>query len=179
VTIPVGVPPEPGVWVHEGVEIRESPIEGRGLFSLVPMVSGTLVLRLGGHIVSSVELGVLISTANTDPDVTYVDTISLAEDRHLVLPPSTMVHFGNHSCDPSLWHSGLYDLTARRPIAPGDEITVDYGTQSALPSFRMTCSCGSSSCRGEVSGDDWRRDDLRERYRGHWVPVLEDRISRP
>jgi hypothetical protein len=27
---------------------------------------------------------------------------------HLVLPPDTLIHYGNHSCDPTMWHVGPY-----------------------------------------------------------------------
>lgn len=33
----------------------------------------------------------------------------------------------NHSCDPNTWLHGL-DLTARRGIAKGEELTIDYAT---------------------------------------------------
>ncbi|MEQ9569453.1 MAG: SET domain-containing protein, partial [Longimicrobiales bacterium] len=63
----------------------------------------------------------------------------------------------NHACDPSAWISGL-EVRARRPLEPGDEITVDYATlyDEILPDFR--CDCGSARCRGVVRGSDWRGD---------------------
>ncbi|MDX1421061.1 MAG: hypothetical protein R3181_13935 [Rubricoccaceae bacterium] len=59
----------------------------------------------------------------------------------------------NHSCDPSAWLSGL-DVTARRALAPGDEITLDYATyvHESMPPF--ACTCGAEACRGVVSGAD-------------------------
>ena len=58
-----------------------------------------------------------------------------------------------HSCDPSVWFEGL-DLVARRQIESGEEITVDYATfrNERMPAFE--CDCGSSDCRGIVSGED-------------------------
>lgn len=59
----------------------------------------------------------------------------------------------NHACDPNAWLDGL-DLVARRPIAAGEEITVDYATfyNEAMPDF--ACACGASSCRETVRGTD-------------------------
>lgn len=59
----------------------------------------------------------------------------------------------NHSCDPSAWLSGL-DVTARRAIRPGEEITLDYATYNheTLPAF--DCTCGAARCRRVVSGAD-------------------------
>jgi hypothetical protein len=31
-------------------------------------------------------------------------------------------------------------------------------------------------CRQVITGEDWRRPDLRARYGDHWVPALLDRI---
>jgi hypothetical protein len=167
-----------GVWVHEVVRVGPSGIEGRGLFATEALGAGTAVLRLGGHLVDSAALARRIDVADADPDAPYVDSISVDDDLHLVLPTGTAAHFGNHSCDPNLWHSGPLDLVARRDIAPGEELTVDYGTNSARPGFALACHCGTALCRGAVSGDDWRRPELQERYDGHWVPVLAARIRR-
>ena len=82
------------------------------------------------------------------------------------------MHYGNHCCDPNLWHVGPYEIAARRDITAGEEATIDYGTESGAPGWTMPCRCGSVLCRGEVSGDDWRRPELRERYGDHWVPAL-------
>ena len=71
----------------------------------------------------------------------------------------------NHSCDPSSWLQGL-DVVARRPLAAGDEITLDYATfyEDRMPAFE--CECGSSGCRGTIRGDDHLADFV-ERYGDH------------
>jgi D-alanine-D-alanine ligase-like ATP-grasp enzyme len=71
----------------------------------------------------------------------------------------------NHSCDPNAWLTGL-DLVARRLIAEGEEITLDYATifDERKPPF--PCACGSPECRGIIRGDDFLRD-FAARYEGH------------
>jgi SAM-dependent methyltransferase len=113
-----------------------------------------------------------------DPEQPYVDTITVSESEHLVLPPRRDNGYGNHACDPSLWWTGRYELAARRDIGAGEEVTNDYGTSTGEPGFAMACDCGSALCRYTVTGDDWRRPELRERYGRHWVPALLDRIRR-
>ena len=54
--------------------------------------------------VSSAELDSLIAAAHADQAAAYVDTLTVDDDLHLVLPSGTSVHFVNHSCDPTLWH---------------------------------------------------------------------------
>jgi predicted kinase len=165
------------VWVHPGVARARSTIDGDGLFTSQDLDVGVAVLRLGGRLVSSAELGALLATAGEDPGSGYVDTITVHDDAHLVLPPGTAAHWCNHSCDPNLWHVGAYEIAARRPIRAGEELTIDYGTHSGAAGFRMRCGCGSPSCRGEITSDDWQRPDLRARYRGHWTPALQARID--
>jgi uncharacterized protein len=159
-------------WLHPGVEVRESPIEGRGLFARQPIAAGTVVSRLGGRLVPVDELRRLIA----DPDQPYVDTITVSETEHLILPPRRPNGFGNHSCDPNLWWSGAFDLAARRPIPAGEELTNDYSTSTAEATFTMRCSCGSPLCRRTVTGNDWRLPELQGRYGEHWIPMLLARI---
>jgi SET domain-containing protein len=160
--------PEPDCWLHADVEVRSSSIAGCGLFATAPIAAGTVVSRLGGRLVSGRELRDLFASAAG----TYIDTITVGEDRHLVLPPRRPNGYGNHSCDPNLWWVSAYELAARTDIAPGAELTNDYATSTAEPDFVMPCSCGSPLCRGTVTGADWRRPELRDRYGDHWVPAL-------
>jgi SET domain-containing protein len=169
--------PAKEVWVHPGVVVARSGIEGDGLQAREAIAAGVVVLRLGGRLVSTTELEELIAAADAAPDNEYVDTTTVDDDRHLVLPSGTVAHFANHSCDPNLWHDGPFVIVARRDIAAGEELTIDYGTSSGAPGFRMACACGSAECRGEVTSDDWAIRALQARYRGHWVPALECRIS--
>jgi SET domain-containing protein len=165
------------LWLHEQLTIRESAIEGKGLFATEDFPANLVVIRLAGRLVSSSELARLINEAEADPSAPYVDTLTIYQDVHLVLPPASMAHLGNHSCDPNLWLVGPHDIATRWPVAAGEELTIDYGTQSGASGFSMTCACGSPQCRRVVSSNDWRLPYLQERYRNHWVPALEGRIS--
>lgn len=76
----------------------------------------------------------------------------------------------NHGCDPSAWVEGL-DVVARRALAAGEEITLDYATMygERMPSF--ACACGSRTCRGVIRGTD-HLEDFVARYGEHvtdWV----------
>lgn len=170
--------PPSEVWLHHRLAVRVSPIDGHGLFATGDIPAGTVVVRLGGRLVSSAELDRLITEANADPDAPYVDSTTVYEDRHLILPPGSDVHYGNHSCDPSTWPIGPYEIAARRDIAAGEEITLDYATTSGAAGFSMPCCCGAASCRGQVTSDDWSRAELQARYGDHWVPALWERIRR-
>ena len=168
--------PEPECWLHADLEVAPSPIAHLGLFARAAIPAGTVVSRLGGRLVSGAQLDALFADAAQRPDQPYIDTISVGEDLHLVLPPRQLNHFGNHSCDPNLWWVDAYTLAARRPITAGEEVTSDYGTSTAVAEFTMPCVCGSPLCRKTVTGRDWQRIDLQQRYGDHWIPLLLDRI---
>jgi hypothetical protein len=54
------VEPGPEVWADERLNVSESPIEGSGLFFTEDVSRGTVIIRLGGRLVSSAELDRLI-----------------------------------------------------------------------------------------------------------------------
>jgi hypothetical protein len=133
------------------------------------------VVRLGGRLVTTDELHALFETAAASDE--YIDTFAVGDDLHLVLPTRTAAHYGNHSCDPTMWPVSAFELATSRPIITGEELTIDYGLISDDDDFGMACACGSVGCRGIVSGADWRRVDLQARYKGHWPPGLQRRID--
>jgi SET domain-containing protein len=60
--------------------------------------------------------------------------------------------FINHSCDPNLYsciRSGHVLYMSRRPIRPGEELTVDYCFSKKI--HRVPCRCGSANCRGTIN----------------------------
>lgn len=164
-----------GCWLHPAVEVRYSPISGRGLFTSENILAGAVVATLAGRLVDGAELRRLLLAAIQEHR--YLDTVNVDEDVHLILPADAPIHYGNHSCDPSIWHAGAYTLVARRDLTPDTELTVDYATQTAEPEFRMPCNCGAPGCRSVVTGDDWRLPGWALRYRGHVVPVVAARLG--
>jgi len=169
--------PEPECWLHPDVQIGSSPIARLGLFACAHIPQDAIVSRVGGRLVTGGELRQLFSEAARLPDHPYVDTITVGEDLHLVLPAGQPNHYGNHSCDPNLWWADAYTLVARRPIGAGEEVTSDYATSTGVAGFAMDCACGSSLCRGVITGEDWRLPELQARYGDHWAPVLLARIG--
>jgi hypothetical protein len=165
--------PAPDCWLHPAVEVRPSAIAGSGLFALAPLAEGTVVSRLGGRLVTGPVLSALLQ----QPGHPYIDTITVTATLHLVLPPDRPNGKGNHSCDPNLWWTDAYTLTARRNIDVDEELTNDYATSTASPDFTMPCHCASPHCRHVVTGNDWQLPALHHRYGRHWVPALNTLID--
>ena len=60
--------------------------------------------------------------------------------------------FVNHSCAAACLSPGFDFEIAVRDIAPGEELTDDYGTLNIEEPF--DCLCGSPACRGRILPDD-------------------------
>jgi len=71
----------------------------------------------------------------------------------------------NHSCDPNAWLQGL-DMVARRPIAHGEPITMDYATFCSDVMQPFACDCGAPDCRGLIQATDCMTRCI-ERYGDH------------
>jgi len=121
------------------VEVRESAIQGRGLYALREFEIGEVVLKWDlSHTVPTHE----------------IESMPLEErrythplDKNQILIVQAPERFVNHSCDNNTEVRDLCDV-AIKPIMVGDEITSDYGSDGAVVSFE--CSCGSANCRGKI-----------------------------
>ena len=71
-------------------------------------------------------------------------------------------------------------LVARRGIAPGEELTLDYALFEEDEDFTMPweCICGSPICRKRITGRDWRLPELQLRYGEHFSHLNLKRIAR-
>ena len=154
-------------WVSPKVVPGPSPIEGTGLFARETTAGGEPISVLGGRLLTDAEVSAL------EPPYS---SLGVEEGLNLLIDDDSIIRYGNHSCDPTAWMSDAVTEVARRSIAAGEEITIDYATHSALPEWRMTCGCGSQLCRSVVTGDDWRVPELRARYGEHWSPFIVRRI---
>jgi len=82
----------------------------------------------------------------------------------------------NHSCDPNAWLDGL-NLTARRNICAGEQITMDYATFCNDSLEQFNCTCESPDCRGVIRGTDYQRP-LLARYGPHISDYVKSKTKR-
>lgn len=83
----------------------------------------------------------------------------------------------NHSCDPNAGFVGQIFLVAIRDIAQCEEVCFDYAMNLCALDYRFECGCGSSNCRGVITGEDWKNPELQERYAGYFQPYLQEKIN--
>jgi uncharacterized protein len=159
-------------WLDPRLGVARSPIHGLGLFARARIEHGDVVMVLGGDVVRDAEVRDAIASGER------YDGIVLDDDENLRLqPPDWPGIHGNHSCDPNVWLTPPVEIVARHDIRPRDEVCSDYATYTMTPYWRMVCRCGSSICRGTVTGEDWRRPELKVRYAGHFAAPIARRIA--
>ena len=154
-------------------EVRPSPIEGHGLFARAAIAAGEIVAVKGGHVLTGAQWAPL------EPALGAAD-IQIADDLFIAPVRQEQRHGGmlytNHSCDPNLAIQGQIVLVAMRDIAAGDELTIDWATTDDLD-YTMQCTCASPRCRGTVTGKDWMKRELQEKYRGWFCWFLQRKID--
>ena len=128
-------------------------VSGYGVFATRPMAVGDLVFRGEGRAYRLVTRDHVTARWNATDQRAF---------RHYAVPISTDIYAiwdadpaewspWNHSCDPNTEYAGL-NVVARRPIAAGEELTLDYATMLNEHSESFPCTCGAANCRGTVSG---------------------------
>jgi unsaturated rhamnogalacturonyl hydrolase len=160
-----GYPEHP--WFDPRLELRDSPVHGRGVYARAPIAAGEVLQVIGGLVFRRAD------PPRVEPGVAYNEG-QLDEDLWIITPVDVgLGYFFNHSCDPN-----STGLRARRDIAAGDEVTMDYAIEIAEDGYELSpCRCGTALCRGRVTGDDWRRPDLQARYGDDFFPFLRRRIA--
>lgn len=167
----------PQTWNDPRIEIRRSAINGDGIFACQSIQKGEVVIIVGGRVMTEEEF------ASFQAAHSVYNFIQIDKDLYLVEDPETtqsMEGWVNHSCDANTWMTDEVTLIARRDIATGEEITVDYALFTTQSNWMLDnrCRCGSPDCRRVITGDDWRREDVRERYRHHFSPFINRRIEK-
>jgi hypothetical protein len=160
-------------FLTQKCEVRAA--EDRGGFTVVakvPIAKGELIVVWSGTLVDGAEL------ANLPPPVKR-HSLQVEEDHYLVsLSDCEPPDYVNHSCAPNAGLSGQIGLVALRDIPAGEEVTYDYAMSDGSSYDEFDCCCGAPECRGRVSGDDWKRPELWQRYQGYFSPYLQRRIAK-
>jgi hypothetical protein len=161
-------------YLSPRVAPRRSPIHGTGLFAVEAISGGEVVCVKGGYVFDRARLGSM-------PGWYRAAEIQIAED--LFVGPlredereGSMI-FSNHSCEPNIGVRGQIVFVAMRDVEAGEELTHDWATTDD-DDYTTECNCGSASCRKILTGKDWQRRDLQEKYRGFISLYLEEKIGR-
>ena len=165
--------PTPLTYRSGKTEARDSPIHGKGLFAKHAIAAGEIVAIKGGHILTRREWTALEPELGS-AEVQVADDLFIAPSRPEQREGSML--YTNHSCDPNIAIQGQIVFIAMRDIAPGEELTHDWATTDDLD-YEMACRCGQASCRRIITGKDWMKPELQEKYRGWFCWFLQGKIA--
>lgn len=160
-------------WRSPKTKVADSPIHGRGLFAAAPIAKNEIVCVKGGYVLEKERWEDIEKTMGSAE-------IQIAED--LFMAPVSMAQregamlYTNHSCSPNIGIKGQIVFVAMRDIAANEELTHDWATTDDL-AYEIRCRCGSSECRGIVTGKDWMKPALQRQYKGWFCWFLQRKIE--
>ena len=158
-------------WLSPKAQKIGSVMDGFGIAAVEPIEALEVIAVWGGHLVSRSELDQM-------PGNLARNSVQVGIDRYLVPRRLSSGDHVNHSCQPNAGIRGMGTLIAMRAIRPGEEITYDYAMTDDSDYDQFSCLCGAETCRGQVTGGDWRLLHLQRQYRGFFSDFIQVLIER-
>src|ERR1035438_3396210 len=128
-----------------GLEVRPSPVHGRGCFTTRPVKKGTRILEYTGRRLRRQEANSLYYERPS----TYLFCLA---DGQTVIDGIGLGSLVNHACEPNceaIEEDERIYFFALRDIAAGEELTIDYKLANSNER-EMPCHCDSRKCRGTM-----------------------------
>jgi uncharacterized protein len=126
------------------VRAAPSPIDGTGAFAAEPIPARRKIGEIRGEPISVAEARRRAKRSRR------IMIVEVSNRRAVDAARSTdALRFANHSCRPNgalRIRQGRIEIYALRDIAPGEEITLDYGQTHHEGTLR--CRCGAPACVG-------------------------------
>jgi len=161
-------------YLSPKTEVRESEIHGRGLFATADIAKDEIVAVKGGHIVDRETLRDKITSRLGPVEIQIDDQFFIAPVTNEEREGSML--YSNHSCDANLGMRGEITFVAIRDIRAGEELTHDWAMTDD-DDYSVECNCGAPNCRRILTGKDWQRPELQERYAGYFSAYLARKIA--
>ncbi|MCU0967658.1 MAG: SET domain-containing protein [Rubrivivax sp.] len=133
---------------YQKFEVRVAPsaIDGQGAFAAEPIPARRKIGEIRGESVSVREARIRATRQERIMIVEVSPRKAIDFSRS-----ADPMRYTNHSCAPNARlciRAGRVEFYALRAIAPGEEITVDYG--ETHHDGRLACRCGQPGCRGAL-----------------------------
>jgi SET domain-containing protein len=128
------------------VAVKPSAIDGQGAFAAEPIPARRKIGEIRGEAISVKQ------ARQRARGLQRIMIVELSERRAIDASRSQdPLRFTNHSCQPNAVlriRQGRVEFYAMRDIAPGTEITVNYG--ETHHAGRLRCQCGAPGCVGRL-----------------------------
>lgn len=149
------------------LKIVDTKNKGKGVISTIRIPANSPIIEFTGEIHSE----------ETMPDPNHPAWLQINHNS-FIGASGDIDDFINHSCDPNCYlhivgtRAIVYSLYE---ITPNMELTFDYSTSSTddKEKWSMDCKCGSSKCRGLISGLQYLSDDIKKSYQDkNMIPLF-------
>lgn len=161
-------------WMNPKLEVRDTDKYGKGVFANDDVKKGEMLAIFGGYVLTLDEEEKLPQEYR-DGGVQIHDDYVLSSKDHIEL-----TDYFNHRCEPNAGFNGQIFLVSMKEINKNDEISFDYAmclfSKSDEDYYSFPCECGGDKCRGNVTSDDWKNEELQARYKGYFQGFLEEKI---
>ncbi|MCO5978245.1 SET domain-containing protein [Ideonella oryzae] len=137
------------------IQVRRSGVHGKGVFALQAIEPGEVLVEYTGDRIDWDEALRRHPHDPSNPEHTFYFQLRTGEVID-ALYGGNASRWINHSCDPNCeaeeTKGGRVFIKALRPIAPGEELSYDYGLtidERYTPALkkRYECRCGAPECR--------------------------------
>lgn len=125
------------------IEVRDSGIEGKGLFAAEPIKAGERIQYIRGPMFKKVIRG-------NEEAMAIMNSIGVGR-YSWISTDGTPFRYINHSCEPNAAIVGTKMVVAMKDIPQGKEITIDYSMTDADPYWNMDCDCKTKTCRKKIA----------------------------
>lgn len=142
---------DPGVALRPAyqkfdVQVRPSAIDGLGAFAAEPIPARRKIGEIRGESISVQEARIRATRSER------IMIVELSARKAIDFTRSSdPMRYTNHSCAPNARlciSNGRVEFYAVKDIAPGDEVTVNYGPTHH--EGQLACQCGSPGCIGRL-----------------------------
>jgi len=161
-------------WLNPKIEKRVSPIQGHGLFGRDTISAGEIVAVKGGTIMDS-DAFVLVRGAVSPAEIQIEEGFYIAPGSAEKIEANILCLY--HSCPPNVGVRDQITFVAMYDIPAGAELTIDYAMIDSDPDERMACSCGAREWRKIITGNNWRLQELQQRYAGYFSRSIHERFD--
>ena len=146
------------------LQVRRSGVHGRGVFAMVPVDAGTVLIEYKGEVITWDEALRRHPHDPSDPNHTFYFHV---DEEHVIdgKVGGNSSRWINHSCEPNCEaedRDGRIFIKALVDLFPGEELFFDYGLVidgrlTAKLKKEYECRCGSPSCRHTMLAPRQRR----------------------
>jgi hypothetical protein len=145
-----------------------------GLFAVEDLETGTIIANANQYDAEFYSWNVLDKL--TPATQQKIKGFCLGTEKGFYCPDNlnylSIVWYMNHSCEPNVAFNETEDFVTIKPVKKNEELCWDYGYGETNPNFKMTCLCGKPSCRGIITGNDWKNPKLKEKFSKYFLPTL-------